>query len=41
MLTYRTKIKQIYHYLNGTYTSTLHPRLFYTYIPYQDQTNIP
>jgi len=26
---------------NGTYTSTLHPRLFYTYIPYQDQTNIP
>ncbi|AEB27661.1 Outer membrane protein Imp, required for envelope biogenesis / Organic solvent tolerance protein precursor [Francisella cf. novicida Fx1] len=26
---------------NGTYTSTLYPRLFYTYIPYQDQTDIP
>ncbi|AIT09158.1 LPS biosynthesis protein [Candidatus Francisella endociliophora] len=26
---------------SGTYTSTLHPRLFYTYIPYQDQTDIP
>ncbi|ABK89605.1 LPS assembly protein LptD [Francisella tularensis subsp. novicida] len=26
---------------NGTYTSTLYPRLFYTYIPYQNQTDIP
>ncbi|WP_193790878.1 LPS-assembly protein LptD [Francisella uliginis] len=25
----------------SSYTQTLHPRLFYTYIPYQDQTNIP
>ncbi|MED7820371.1 MULTISPECIES: LPS-assembly protein LptD [unclassified Francisella] len=26
---------------NGTYTTTLHPRLFYTYIPYQNQNDIP
>ncbi len=25
----------------GSFTETLHPRLFYTYIPYQDQTDIP
>lgn len=25
----------------GSFTQTLHPRLFYTYIPYQDQTDIP
>lgn len=25
----------------GAYTATLLPRLFYTYIPYQDQTNLP
>lgn len=26
---------------DGAYTATLGPRLFYTYIPYQDQTDIP
>ena len=26
---------------DGAYTQTLEPRLFYTYIPYQDQTDIP
>lgn len=26
---------------NGSYTQTLRPRLFYTYIPYQNQTDIP
>ncbi len=26
---------------NGSYTQTLEPRLFYTYIPYQDQTDMP
>ncbi|ASG67712.1 LPS biosynthesis protein [Francisella halioticida] len=26
---------------DGAYTGTLRPRLFYTYIPYQDQSNIP
>lgn len=26
---------------DGTYTQTLEPRLFYTYIPYQDQSDIP
>ena len=26
---------------DGAYTQTLEPRLFYTYIPYQDQTGIP
>ncbi len=26
---------------DGAYTQTLKPRLFYTYIPYQDQTDIP
>lgn len=26
---------------NGSYTQTIKPRLFYTYIPYQNQTDIP